>query len=213
MTTTNAIWMGVAVLSLACASNQVRPESESAAAHHADAAHERAEADAQRRQYDPKRTEEQTIAGPGGTSEAITVDSAPYNPTEWHLHKADALTSHARAHESAAAQLQSFEAEECRGVSRGARAACPFTGPIARVDDIDGGVRMIFVDASQVDSVVAQMRCHFAWARARGFTQLPDCPIYIKGIDIHRSSDGRGIDITARDRDVITLVRQRTHGG
>ena len=93
------------------------------------------------------------------------------------------------------------------------RAACPFTGPIARVEDIDGGVRFVLAgDSAKVDSVIAQMRCHFAWARARGFTELPDCPIYIKGIDINRSVDGHGIDITAHDREVTTLLRQRTHG-
>ncbi len=207
-----AIWMG-AVLFATVSCAHVQPESQSAEAHRADAAHERAEADAQRSQYDPKQTGGPVaVVGPGGAF-AVTVETPPDNPTAWHLRKAAQLSEHARAHEAAAAQLQSFEADECRGVSANARAACPFMGPIAGIVDIDGGVRFVLSDHTQVGAVIAQMRCHFAWARARGFTRVGDCPIYLKGIDINRSADGLGIDITGHERGVVTALRQNAHGG
>src|SRR6266540_1637450 len=54
----------------------------------------------------------------------------------------------------------------------------------AQERDIAGGVRFVLAEGAPTEAVVAHMRCHFAWARSRGFVQMPGCPIYLKGISI-----------------------------
>jgi hypothetical protein len=201
--------MSVLVMLLyACASNQPRPDDQSAEAHRAEAARERSEADAHRGSYDPAQQKDVTghSRGPGGD-----VAFASYNPTDWHLRESDKLSAHARAHEAAAAQLEKFEAEECREFLPKVRAACPVAGPIAKIEDIATGVRFVLSDGAPTDAVLAHMRCHFAWARTRGFEKLPGCPIYIKGIAIKASSDGRSIEVTAGDKATIGDLQRRSH--
>jgi hypothetical protein len=189
----------------------VRPDDQSAEAHRAEAQKEQAEAEAHRREFDPNQTHTRVAAGHGRADAPVDVEYASYNPTEWHLHEADRLSAHARAHEKAAAELEKFEMEECHAFTPKVRAACPVGGPVTRVDDLPDGVRFVLADNAPIDAVVAHMKCHFAWARTRGFADLPGCPVYIKGIEIRLSADGKSVEVTARDRAVAAELKRRSH--
>jgi hypothetical protein len=90
------------------------------------------------------------------------------------------------------------------------RAACPVAGPIKGVQDIPSGVRFAVAEDAPLDAVLAHMRCHFAWARTRGFAQLPGCPIYIKGISIQAGADGHSVEVTAGDKATIADLQRRS---
>ena len=133
-----------------------------------------------------------------------------YNPTDWHKQEAQRLTAHAKAHEAAAAELEKFEAVECRDFQAKVRAACPVAGPIARVEELPNGVRFVLVDNAPLKAVVGHMRCHLAWARARGFENTLGCPVYIKGIEIQATADGKAIEITAKDKPIVAELKKRS---
>jgi hypothetical protein len=196
------------VLLVGCGGSHVRPDDLSAEGHRSAAAKEQAEAEAHRKLYDPQAYVTHSVSGRAAVA---TPADATYNPTAGHLEEAERLSAHARAHRDAAAALESFEAMECRGFQPKVRAACPVAGPIARVEDIDHGVRLVLVDGAPVADVVAHMRCHFAFARTRGFEKMEGCPMYVKGIAIMGSADGRAIEVTSRDDATVSELRRRSH--
>jgi hypothetical protein len=182
----------------------VRPDDMSALAHRQVAARDYYAAAAERKQYDPDARATAHGAAP--------LDPiATYNPTQLHLRRAASLAAHAREHEAAAAELEAFEDAECGGFSIGVRAACPVLGPIASVEDLADGVRLHLAEGAPVLAVAAHMRCHFAYARARGFERVADCPLYVKGIEIRPTSDGRAIDLTSADDAAVRELRRRAH--
>jgi hypothetical protein len=54
------------------------------------------------------------------------------------------------------------------------------------------------------------MRCHLAFARAHGFTDAADCPLYLPYVSIDRSIDGRGVYVTAGDARVANEIQRRS---
>jgi hypothetical protein len=128
-----------------------------------------------------------------------------------HLADARRLQEHAREHEQAAAQLQQFEEAECKGLPASQRSTCPLMRSITDVGDIDGGVRIRFVDQSHASTALPRMRCHYAYARAHGFSNSPDCALYIRGVDFRQSSDPHAIDIVSNDPKTTAEIRKRMH--
>ena len=190
----------------------VRPDEMSAEAHRSESSRENASAAHDASQYDPHaRVEHAVIHGAvGGVAEPVESVTT-YNPTAFHLTDAARHAKHARQHEAAATELEHFEGAECGALSPRVRAACPMLAPIKRLQEIPGGVRIEFVDGADVGMLTAQMRCHLAFARARAFAGVPDCPLYIKGIEIQASPDRRGIDFTTTDRATATEIRRRAN--
>jgi len=127
---------------------------------------------------------------------------------EEHRRKAEESHEHARQHAAAAAYLERFEDAACAEIPPSGRAACPLLGPLVRLDDVPGGVRATFVDASRVRPAIAEMRCHYAFARARHFDQASSCPLYVRGIEIRPGLDPRQVEIVAHDEASIRLIRQ-----
>lgn len=191
---------------LAACTRPVRPDDMSMQAHRGEAIRERTAAAAHAREFDPAAQ----VARAGGPAASINANEtfSDYNPTTWHLKEADRHTAHALEHERAAAELGSFEDQECRPFSPGVRAACPFMGPIRSVEEIEGGVRVHLTSGAPVAAVAAHMRCHFAFARGRAFA-VSDCPLTLRGTDVRVSADGTGIDVTSRDRKTISELRRR----
>jgi hypothetical protein len=186
----------------------VKPDDMSAAQHREESARESDAARQHRKDYDPKATVPspfRSAAGPGSGDYAFPL--SVYNPTEIQLQRADQHGAHARQHEKAAQALERFEANECVGFPPAARAACPLMRPVTRIDDIGGGVRVTFAAGTPVHAVVAHMRCHYAYARSRAFEDAASCPLYIRGIDIKRSSDPLAIDITTSDWQRVDELR------
>ena len=195
--------LGLSVLATCGAGNQaVKPDEMGAGAHRQEATRERQLAGAERSKYHPE--EDRPI---GGANKGEIGASS--NPTEGHLATAAQHEKHARQHEAAARALEKFEEGECGKLPSSSRAACPLLGPVRSLEDIPGGVRARLVSATPVDAVVAQMRCHYAFARARGFSENVTCPLYIRGIEIKRGDGPDAIEIVSLDPSVEREVRAR----
>lgn len=121
----------------------------------------------------------------------------------------DRRIRHAQQHLAAAAYLEAFEQAECKNLPPATRAACPLLGPVTRIADVAGGVRVWFADRTPVDTILAHMRCHLAYAQTAGFEAATACPLYVRGIEIIRASDPRAIDILSKDASVVAEIRKR----
>lgn len=212
-TTIMRVLGGVCLLAVACATTSspstVKPDDLSAAGHREEAARERARAEDAYARWQPNARMPLPSA-PISSSDAprmYPIDLYPYNPTDRALADAERHLRHAREHEAAAVALEGFEDAECRDFAPKARAACPLLGPIAAVEDRAGGVRFILAAGAPIEAIAAHMRCHLAFSRTRGFTDAGDCPLYMRGVEIARSADGRGIDVTGRDPAVAREIQ------
>jgi hypothetical protein len=199
--------LGLALLGAGCARG-VRPDEMSAVGHRREAAAEEAEARRHHDLYDPKAS----VSRPGRGAQRgdSGVDGSTYNPTEWHRGEANAHLAHAQQHAAAAASLEGFEEAECRSLAAPTRAACPMLGRVEAIEDVKGGVRIRFAEEVPVSAVVQHMRCHLAYARARGFDKGADCPLYIRGERIEATPDARGVQILGADKAAEQEIRRRS---
>jgi hypothetical protein len=199
--------LGAAALLFGGCARNVRPDDLSAAQHRAEAEKERAAAEQHLGAYDPKARS--ILHTTHGGAEGVVVaseTSVSYNPTEWQLSEAQRHSRHAKEHEAAAAQLEGFEASECSGFAPSVRAACPVLGPVEQLETLPDGVRFHLAASVDANTALAHMRCHLAYARARGYPET--CPLYLKGIEI-RSGGPHAVDIVSRDGKVVRAIQRR----
>jgi hypothetical protein len=131
-------------------------------------------------------------------------------PANDRMNEAERRRAHAHAHLEAAAQLERFESGECAGVAAEDRAACPLLGPVTAIHDIRGGVRVEVQPGTPVVALVVRMRCHLAFARTRGFSdEAASCPLYVRGIRIRLSADGKAVEILGTSLESVSEVRKR----
>jgi hypothetical protein len=200
-----------AAVSCGTGGGSVKPDDMGAAQHREEAARESAAA----REHSKEHHPDATVPSPfrptasAGSGEYLFSPSV-YNPTDVHLQRADEHRAHARQHEKAAEALERYEAAECFNFPPSTRAACPLLGPVTRIDDIAGGVRVTFVPGTRIDAVVAHMRCHYAYARARAFEETMSCPLYMRGIEIKPGRDPMTIEITAGTAEQVQDLRARS---
>lgn len=181
-----------------CANRQlVRADDMSAEQHRREAAQEHAVA---------AREASRAGSADGGPG----ADPVGYDPGGEHRRAAEEAREHARQHAAAAQFLEQFEDEACAGVDRSGRAGCPLLGPLVQLVDVPGGVRATFVNRDRARTAVAQMRCHYAFARTRHFDETASCPLYMSGIEIRPALDPRSVEIVARDEKTVRLLRQRS---
>lgn len=201
--------LGLAVVTGCGASNphRVDPEEMSAEAHRVEAEREAEQARAEKARYNPAKTEPSPFrdrAAEGDLGEAVAL----HNPFEEHLRKAQWHVAHASAHKKAARKLETFEDEACAGVPARERGACPLLGPVEQIRDVAGGVAIDLSLKVNAAAAVASMRCHYAYARARGFAkEAAACPLYVRGLEIEQAG-AHTIEITARDPATTAHVRQ-----
>jgi hypothetical protein len=189
---------GLFLVVQACASaSPVRDDDMSATRHRQMAAREEANAASETRAYEH-------------SSGRPDSDPAEYDRKDEHRRKAEDSREHAREHAASAAFLEQFEDDACAGIAPSGRAACPLLGPLVRLDDIPGGVRATFLDSAHVRPAIAEMRCHYAFARARHFDEAVHCPLYVRGIEIRPGLDPREVEIVAHDEATARLIRQRS---
>ncbi len=194
--------LAFALVAGACGGRHVHPDDMSAAEHRREASREMAIARDQTAGVDP----DQSVIM--GTDRAYLYPVVVYNPNEGNLRAAEAHMAHAREHLDAAETLERFEEQECADFPPESRAACPlFTGVVA-VEDIPGGVLLRFEPGTQVAARAAHMRCHLAYARARGYRQNEACPLYLRGVIITTPAAGDEIGITSGDVKVIEVIRR-----
>jgi hypothetical protein len=207
---TGRLWAIAAVMLVSCADTApaVKPDEMSAARHREEAAREATIASREGNLYRPEAARPSPFGDPLGKD---YLYSPPlYNPTEGHLAEAEKHSQHARQHEAAAAYLERFEEVECRDFPPGSRAACPLLGPVVRIDDVPGGVRVQFKQGTRVDAVIAHMRCHYSFARARAFEEAAGCPLYLRGIEIRSALDPMAVEIVSADPKVASNIRARS---
>lgn len=191
-------------------SNQnVRPEEMSAEAHRQEAQKVGSQADKEQKAGDT-RPQPNLVATGGGNPQGYIYDVAVYDARNEHLVRARQLRDHARQHEAAATALDQFENNECRNFPTATRAACPLLGPVVRIDNIDRGVRVEFEKGTRVDAVLAHMRCHLAFAAARGFADASSCPLYMKGVEIRAGSAPRTAEIVGGDATAAREIQTRS---
>ena len=200
-----------AVVGCGTGGGSVKPDDMAAAQHREEAARENEAARQHARDYHPNAAvpspfRTTNTAGAGDYAFSTSV----YNPTEANLRRAEQHRAHAREHEKAAEALERFEAAECFNFPPSTRAACPLLGPVSRIDDTAGGVRVTFAPGTRVDAVLAHMRCHYAYARTRGFEEATTCPLYLRGIDIKPAKDPLAIEITTADAAQVGELRARS---
>ena len=204
------ISMLAVALAVSCSASNpaVKPEEMSAAQHRAEADREAETARHEAGMYKPQAAQPAPFGDPLGKDYLYSVPI--YNPTESHLKEAEAHRAHARRHEAAAQYLESFEQSECRKFPPATRAACPLLGPVARIDDIPGGVRVRFTEGVRVDAVIAHMRCHYAYAQTRGFDGSVGCPLYVRGLEIRPALDPLAVELVAKDEGTAREIRDRS---
>lgn len=183
---------------------------QSAAAFHQQAARESAASDRELAAASGAPAPNLTATG-GNNPQGFYFDANVYNTRDQHLARARALSEHAREHEALAAKLEGFEEAACKSFPPSTRAACPLLGPVKTLVDISDGVRVEFAPGTRVDAVLAHMRCHLAFAQARGFeASAAACPLYIRGIEIRQGADPNAIEIVSTDRSVAREIQSRS---
>jgi len=193
-------------------SHEVKPDGMSAAAHEQQAAveSEQARAEVARATTRDAPPLPSPTAMPANNPEGYYYPVDTYNPAAEHLARARELEEHAHQHRAAAAKLETFVQDECRGFPPETRAACPMLGPVAQIRDIPQGVRVAFTAKTRVDAVAAHMRCHLAYAQAYGYDTVADCPLYVKGLQVRVSDDGKAIELTSHEPRTVDVIRART---
>jgi len=165
-------------------------------------------------------TRHDTAPGTGEGGKAVATSPGAFSPTgEWmypekiydpggyHLDEAQTRSAHAVAHEKAARALEQFEDVECKKLPPHTRASCPMLGPATGMSEIKNGVRVDFQPGVPVAAVIAHMRCHLAYAHAHGYS--PDCPLYMSGVRIDATPDGKGAVITTDKSSDVAELRRR----
>jgi hypothetical protein len=133
----------------------------------------------------------------------------PYNPTVDHLRAAEAHLRVAHQHTQAALEQQRFEDEACATLSTQARASCPLvSGAVQTVEEIRGGVRLHLKPGSNGAELIARMRCHLAFARARGFEGLSGCPLYYRSAGVDLVGLGEVIEVRATETAAAAAIRR-----
>lgn len=142
------------------------------------------------------------LHGPGAPDRPIS-----YNPTTDTLLLAARHREAAARHLAAAAELNAFEDKECEGIPEPERPACPLiTGRIRMVQEMPWGVELWMKDGVAAGPLAQRMRCHFAFARKRGFP-APTCPLYQPGVEITVGEQGAAISVRAPTTALARAVR------
>ena len=199
------------LLAAAC-SHEVRPDDMSAQAHHAAA---RKESQAAKREMAKARFESpgQDPLGAGIIPELYYNPDATSNLVYDPALRAQSLERRAREHEQAAAELESGEAAACKDIPAAQRNMCPSLDTVAEMRAMEGGVRLRLADRAQVDTLLAQLRCSYAYAREHGFGERRDCVFALPGVEFRATPDPRAIDIVSRNRKAAAELRKLVHEG
>lgn len=200
----------------ACSTPGARPEAMPAAEHEVEAKAHLAESREHAAEYDPAAEavrpppNPRVAAARGCITWADPACGVVYNPTARHKWSAQRHDKTATAHAEAAAALRSFEEGECKGFAPDVREACPLLGQVQRVDEIEGGVRVVSKDGINVAAWQAHIACHVAFAKARGGDGMAMCPLMVKGLTATPS--GPAMDLTVDDKGSVSRLRELAAG-
>lgn len=208
MAITHLVVAALAVIATACGGTApgARPDEMSAAEHDRAAHDHETMSQSHEQQYDPAARATGTAVDVTGLEGAGTT----YNPTDGHRDEAVQHHRYAQEHAAAAQELRRFDQAECHGIPADTRVTCPLLGGVASVEDIDGGVRLHLAAGTSGAAMLEQLRCHFAFARSRGYDGMPECPLYLRGLDVRAGANGT-IEIVTGDAATVERLRARAH--
>jgi hypothetical protein len=132
-----------------------------------------------------------------------------YDPADSRLALAAEHREHAEAHRRQAEALRAFEDEECGEFPESARSACPFLLGLREIEDIDGGVQVVFDVDAPIDAIVDHIRCHLAFVAAQGAEGIDDCALYVPGATVRK--EGNMVVLTTDQADYVAELRRRVH--
>ena len=214
-------WSAALATALGCSwlGPGTRPDDMSAEAHRREAeGHARWEAE-HMRGYDPEaRVRHGTPAPPGVVlprprydyrDTDLYFEVREYNPTEVHRDRAKGHGKLAREHEHAARVLEEFEEAQCQAFPKETRGVCPLVAQVESLENVFGGVRVRLMGGANVNAALTHMRCHQAFARARGREGMDSCPLYMAGVWLERVGSTRDVDLLALDPDEVGELRRR----
>lgn len=204
-------WLFPAVALFGCA--HVRNDEMSSEQHLQEAEEHQRRADAARTKYPPAaevRPSEWVRRPPPGEAQGVPQ---PLATAAYEQRCAD-------EHRAAAASLQRFEDRECEGIGAAARGACPLVlGWVQRGVELKDGVRLELKPGVDTALLERRIGCHLAFAQRRDF-QVPECPLYRKGVSLHhvsptvlelRASSDQGAELLRQDLRTLFGVEAHTH--
>lgn len=178
----------ISIAFTACATTEgARPEDMSAKAHEAAAAKESAEAEQHAQQYN--------------------ANEFDWSSTEHGL-DAEEHRQHAEEHLAAAAELRSTEQEACASIPPEARTACPLLGPVVATEKTPDGVRILLKDGTNVEELIARIRCHIAYGNTRGRKGMDRCPLYVESVNVGQSGPN-AIELSAKGKANVRELQKR----
>lgn len=68
---------------------------------------------------------------------------------------------------------------------------------MAAVDWLPAGIRLRCAP-HRVEAVLAEVRCHLAFARAHGYNHPELCPFALPQVEANPAPDGAGVDLTSQ---------------
>ncbi|MBT8464912.1 MAG: hypothetical protein KJO57_09510 [Deltaproteobacteria bacterium] len=138
-------------------------------------------------------------------------DAASETTSGLRVTRARQYTKHANEHRQTADLLETFEASECTRSPHQNRAMCPILEEVVRVENTRTGVRLFLIEGADTERVLNHMRCHHAFGKARGFSDMESCPLYLKEIRIREVRPGT-IEITSGRPGMPAEIQRRSRG-
>ncbi len=182
------------------------PESPATVEQHRQAAAEEDRAAAEHEaQYAQGRHEEQ-----GVPNSELWFGVEVYDPSEFHWREAREARRRAAQHRAAAEELESYEERECGRFPPGTRTQCALLS-VVEVRDVPNGVALELVEGVNTEAVADHIRCHIAFAAARGRDRIAHCPLYVDGVAVQVDDEGLLLLTTNAGDDVVDELRERAH--
>jgi len=192
---------------LSCASTSgARPEDMSAKSHEEEAAKHEKKSERHEEQYDPNApgpAYSEVVSGPD-----FAFEGGPTNPTDVHNDQAKKHQRHADAHRAAAAALQSAEQDACKSIATESRASCPFLGPVVATENTPDGVRITVREGTNMEEMMARIRCHIAFANTQRREGMDSCPLYVRGVQAEQSGPD-SIDLSVKGKASVRELQKR----
>lgn len=170
--------LAVSGLLSGCASTPgAKPEDMSAKAHE-----EQAVEHAEMAQEHAAQASASASTGEGTGSDIVLGAGA--SPAEMHEMQAERHLQHAQDHLAAAQALEKAEEQACKSVPPQARESCPLLGPVVSTEATANGALIAVREGTDMKALIAQLRCHIAFANAQGRKGMEHCPLYVPGVQV-----------------------------
>lgn len=179
-----------------------RPEDMSAKSHEEAAAKAAAKADQHAAKYDPNAASSEAAGADWG------LEGVDFNPTDVHNLQAETHRKHAADHAAAAEVLKGAEEDACKSTASESRSWCPLLGPVAAAENTPNGVRITVREGTDVEELIARVRCHLAFGNTQGREGMDRCPLYVPGVQAERSGPN-SIELSTKGKASIRELQER----